>query len=192
MWGSATSSDRLGWRRAVVVCAALPAALAAGTGAATVLVTVEEALRFAFPAATVSRDTLFLTDAQIAAASELADFGQAGPMVTRFVARDGERVVGYAYLDTHRVRTLPETLLVVLTEEGVVRRVEVVAFREPLEYLPRDGWYRQFDGEGLSDDLAVKRRIRPVTGATLTAGATTAAVRRVLAIHVALHGGDPR
>ena len=64
------------------------------------------------------------------------------------------------------------------------------AFREPREYLPRDGWYRQFDGERLTDDLVLKRRIRPITGATLTAGATTAAVRRVLAIHAAVHFGD--
>ena len=41
----------------------------------------------------------------------------------------------------------------------------------------------QYDGEKLDDDLSLKRDIRPVTGATLTARATTEAVRRVLAIH---------
>ncbi|MDH3816392.1 MAG: hypothetical protein OEV48_17995 [Acidobacteriota bacterium] len=35
----------------------------------------------------------------------------------------------------------------------------------------------------MDDELALKRDIRPVTGATLTARATTEAVRRVLAIH---------
>jgi hypothetical protein len=172
----------------LVGAATLAAALAVAADAATVLVTVDEALALAFPAATVSRETLFLTDRQLQAAAELAGGEQPGAMVTRFVARNGDRTLGYGYLDTHRVRTLPETLLVILTEDGLVRRVEVVAFREPLEYLPRDGWYRQFDGQGLSDDLALKRRIRPVTGATLTASATTAAVRRVLAVHAAVCG----
>jgi Na+-translocating ferredoxin:NAD+ oxidoreductase RnfG subunit len=58
-----------------------------------------------------------------------------------------------------------------------------VTFREPLEYMPRKGWYEQYEGQELDDDLALKRNIRPVTGATLTARATTDAVRRVLALH---------
>ena len=68
----------------------------------------------------------------------------------------------------------------------------MVSFREPLDYLPREGWYRQFDGEQLDDDLQLKRDIRPVTGATLTARATTEAVRRVLAIHQVAEGGADR
>jgi Na+-translocating ferredoxin:NAD+ oxidoreductase RnfG subunit len=104
---------------------------------------------------------------------------------------DGQPV-GYAYLDTHRVRTLPETLMVVLEPDGGVRRVEVVVFREPIEYIPRDSWYGQFEGERLSDELALKRDIRPVTGATLTARATTEAVRRVLAIHAVMGTGGDR
>ena len=91
-----------------------------------------------------------------------------------------------ALRDSHRVRTLPETVMVVLGADGTVRRVEVVTFREPLEYMPRRGWYEQYEGQKLDDDLALKRDIRPVTGATLTARATTEAVRRVLAIHAAV------
>ena len=97
-----------------------------------------------------------------------------GGLATRFVARsDRGEIVGYAYVDTHVVRTLPETVLVVIDSAGSVRRVEVVSFREPLDYVPREGWYRQFEGEQLDDDLQLKRDIRPVTGATLTARATT-------------------
>ena len=97
-------------------------------------------------------------------------------------------MVGFAYIDTHRVRTLPETLLVILEVDGSVRRVEVAAFREPLDYKPGDSWYRQFDDEELDRDLSLDRDIRPITGATLTARATTDAVRRVLAIHLAVTG----
>jgi Na+-translocating ferredoxin:NAD+ oxidoreductase RnfG subunit len=82
--------------------------------------------------------------------------------------------------------------MVVIDPSGAVRRVEVVSFREPLDYVPREGWYRQFDGEELDDDLQLKRDIRPVTGATLTARATTDAVRRVLAIHQVAEKGTNR
>ena len=149
-----------------------------------VVVSVEEALDLAFPGATTVRETLFLTDQQVAEAAELSGFDVPSALVTRYEALDeGGVVVGHAYLDTHRVRTLPETVMIAVGPEGGVLRVEVVVFREPIEYVPREGWYRQFDEEKLDDELALKRGIRPVTGATLTARATTEAVRRVLAIH---------
>jgi hypothetical protein len=80
------------------------------------------------------------------------------------------------------VRTLPETLMIVVAADGTLRRVEVLAFREPEDYLPRDTWYGQFEGAPLDRELSHKRRIRGVTGATLTARATTDAVRRVLSL----------
>jgi len=151
---------------------------------ATVLITVEEALELAFPGAITTRQTLFLSDDQRNRAEKESGAEVSSALATRYVAKNAKgAVLGWAYLDTHRVRTLPETLMVVLGVDGAVRRVEVVTFREPLEYMPREGWYGQYEGQTLDDDLALKRDIRPVTGATLTARATTEAVRRVLAIH---------
>jgi hypothetical protein len=175
--------------RLVAILAALTVAAAAAAGA-TVLLSVEEALALAFPDATLVRETLFLTDEQLRDAGEMGGVEIQGALITRYVASDLDGApVGFAYLDTHRVRTLPETLMVAVGADGKVTRVEVVVFREPVEYMPREGWYRQFDGEALDDELAVKRGIRPVTGATLTAHATTEAVRRVLAIHRASAAG---
>jgi len=155
-----------------------------GTAWATVLITVEEALELAFPEATTERQTLFLSDEQRTTVGEESGAEVSSSLATRYVAKGPDGAVrGWAYLDTHRVRTLPETLMVVLDADGTVRRVEVVTFREPLEYMPREGWYEQYKGQELDEDLALKRGIRPVTGATLTARATTEAVRRVLAIH---------
>ncbi len=160
---------------------------------ATVLVTVEQALELAFPGAVIERETLFLDEVQRTAVLDLGGSETSSALATRFVAiDDAGEVIGFAYLDTHLVRTLPETVMVVLDAGGAVRRVEVVTFREPLEYMPREGWYGQYTGRKLNDDLALKRGIRPVTGATLTARATTEAVRRVLAIHVVAGGGETR
>jgi Na+-translocating ferredoxin:NAD+ oxidoreductase RnfG subunit len=58
--------------------------------------------------------------------------------------------------------------------------------------MPREGWYGQYEGRLLDDDLALKRGIRPVTGATLTARATTEAVRRVLALHQVIAKEDEK
>ena len=161
----------------------------AAPAAARVFLTVDEALALAFPQARIERRTVYLTDAQRARAGELAGAEVASAIVHPYVAtRDGE-VVGTAYFDTHRVRTLPETLMVVVDPQGRPARVEVLSFDEPADYLPRKPWYRQFESHTLDDDLALQRDIRPVAGATLTARATTAAVRRVLALHRVIADG---
>ena len=113
--------------------------------------------------------------------------------MTPYHATRNGKDAGTAYFDSHVVRTLPETLMVVVDPQGKVTRVEVLAFAEPEDYLPPGAWYGQFLGQGLSDDLALGHRIRSVTGASLTARATTEAVRRVLAIHQVLQartGGE--
>ena len=150
---------------------------------ATVFLTTEEALDLAFPGCQVERRTVYLTEAQQAAAEREAGVEIPGALVYPYDAICDGEPGGTAYFDTHRVRTLPETLMIVVDPDGEVRRVEILAFREPTEYIPPEPWYRQFLGEKLSDDLRLQGQIRAVTGATLTARATTEAVRRALAIH---------
>lgn len=164
--------------------------LVAGTApaAARVYLTVDEALELAFPGCSVERKTVFLTDEQVAGVGELAGQAVESALVHPYVARCGGGAGGTAYFDTHRVRTLPETVMVVVSPMGEVARIEVLSFQEPPDYLPRDAWYAQFDGRGLDPELELKRGIRPVTGATLTARATTSAVRRVLAVDRVLRG----
>jgi len=162
--------------------------LAAVPAAAKVFVTVDEALKLAFPGCEVARRTAFLTPEQVKRARELAGAEVPSALVTYYVATRGGQPAGTAYFDTHRVRTLPETLMIVVDPQNRVGRIEVISFREPEDYLPRGAWYEQFRGKALDPDLQLKRGIRPVTGATLTARATTDAVRRVLALHQVLAG----
>lgn len=172
--------------RAVPLVVLLSVVLAAPAPAgARVYLTVDEALELAFPDCRVSRETVYLTEEQLERAGELAGEELESALAHPYVARcRGEW--GVAYFDTHRVRTLPETIMVVVGPDGEVARIEVLAFREPPDYIPRDAWYEQFFGRDLGPDLELKRAIRPVTGATLTARATTDAVRRVLALHEVL------
>jgi hypothetical protein len=147
-----------------------------------VLITAEEALQLAFPQAQVEKQQLFLSAPQKAAVEKKLGRPVPGLWVRYRVHGQGQ-VLAWAYLDTHRVRTLPETLLVVVGQGGQVLRVEVLAFAEPPEYRPREEWYRQFRATGLSQPPQLGKNLRPVTGATLTAQATAEAVRRVLAVH---------
>ena len=167
--------------RAAGATAALLGCLAA-PASARVLMTQAEALELAFPGCAVERRTHYLTPQQVERAGELAGEPPRSALVHAYAARCKGRTGGTAYFDTHPVRTLPETVMVVVDEQGRSARVEVLSFQEPPDYLPRDAWYDQFRGKPLDDELRLRRAVRPVTGATLTARATTEAVRRVLAI----------
>lgn len=159
----------------VVACAAAHA---------KVFLSMEEALKLAFPLATVERKSVFLTAAQQREAQRLSgDEAPPSALVVYYVATKDGHEVGTAYFDTHVVRTMPETIMVVVNAAGKASRVEVLSFQEPEEYLPRPRWYEQFQGKTLNDELSMKRGIRPVAGATLTARATIDATRRVLALH---------
>ena len=80
--------------------------------------------------------------------------------------------------------------LISLDADGSLKRIDVTAFLEPPEYRASDRWLRQYNGHLLTDDVMVQRAIRPIAGATLTAGATNAAVRRVLATDSVLEGTE--
>jgi hypothetical protein len=170
------------------------ALLATALAASAQGVTREEALASTFPGATIEAQRLFLTADQQTRAE--ARSGQEVPsaLVARYVARRENQVVGRAYVDTHVVRTKRESLLIALEADGGLRRIDVTAFLEPLEYRAPERWMRQYQGRRLDDDLAIDRAIRPLAGATLTTRATNAAVRRVLALDAVLTrdgNGDP-
>ncbi len=149
----------------------------------------DEALAAVFPGAVVEAERVFLTEQQMVEIAEIAGVEVESGLVARYVATRGDSVLGRAYVDTHVVRTKRESLLIVLEADGSVRRVEVTAFLEPPDYLASQRWLRQYDRRHLDDDMALQRAIRPIAGATLTANATNAAVRRVLAIDQVLEAG---
>jgi Na+-translocating ferredoxin:NAD+ oxidoreductase RnfG subunit len=149
---------------------------------AAALPSQEEALALAFPGAALTRRELVLSETQLAQ----RDPGPGRAVV--YEARKDGRLVGVGFFDTHRVRTQPETVLVAIAADGRILRVEVVAFKEPLEYMARGAWVRQFDRQGLDTDLALGRGIKPLAGATLTATALTDAARRALALYRVVYG----
>jgi len=91
--------------------------------------------------------------------------------------------IGWVYFDSHRVRTLAETLAIVIDLDGKIKEVRVLSFDEPEEYLPKAKWFDTFKDRRLGPGLELHREIPMVTGATLSARAATDSVRRILKIH---------
>ncbi len=168
--------------------AVLLAAVCSGGGAdAKVFYSRSEALDLAFPQADrVEGHTYALDDDQVARVETLARCPMDTKLVKMYTGWKGGEVVGYAFIDLHTVRTLPEAFLVVLDPEGAVRTLRVLAFHEPLDYLPAGRWYQQFERKSIDDPLRLGRDIHGILGATLSARAVSASVRRVLAFYEVL------
>jgi len=175
----------------VAVVAALgAAAVAAAPAHAKVFHSQREGLRLAFPDADrLETRTYILTATQAEAIEDRGHAPLESRIVKLHVGLRGEEVLGYALIDVHRVRTLPEAFLVVLSPEGTVQSLRVLAFHEPLDYLPTDRWYRQFEGRSAGDRLRVGDDLHGVVGATLSTRAVADAVRRALAIQSVLVDG---
>ena len=151
------------------------------------LLSQKKALELAFPHGAPERRTAFLSEDQIRAVQSGARSKLESLVWTYYAgAAPGDEGV-VAYFETHPVRTMDETFMVVVGPDGRVRFVEMLAFAEPDDFLAPPRWLKQFDGRPLDDELALRRGLRNITGATLTAEAVAQGVRRVLAVHQALH-----
>lgn len=159
---------------------------------ALVLKLPESAVKDAFPEATnIEIKNIVLTEEQIKKAESIYKKRIDDRLVSFYVGKKGEEILGYAVIDTHIVRTKPETFMVVIGPNGEVRSIEIIAFYEPMEYMPTEKWLNLFNGINLNSGLRVKRDIPNITGATLSAIAITEGVRKILAIHKVLFGNSP-
>lgn len=145
------------------------------------------AMKLAFPQATrVERRHIYPTADQLATMGKICRCKPPGKLLTVYVGHRDGKTLGYAYIDTHRVRTLPETFMVVLDASGKVQAVHILAFHEPPEYQPPPRWLAQFKGRRGGQDLRVRGGIAGLAGSTLSAYAITGATRRILVIHSVL------
>jgi len=161
--------------------------LVAVSSEARVLLTQEQALGAVFPGG-AKREKFFLTPRQLAAAKSESGVDFNDQLIVRYAGPDGR----YAYFDTHRVRTMPETVMIVVKADGSIDRIDILSFDEPTDYFPKPRWIDQLRGRKLDRELALDRGVRPISGASLTGRAIVNASRKVLALHHVLAGVTPR
>ena len=146
--------------------------------------TFPEAIQSVFPQAdNLKRRSVYLTPEQLKRAVQYAN----EPIDTAFLVvyeiTKAGKLIGYAYLDTHRVRTLNETVLICIDEKERILHIEQLSFAEPQEYMASDAFLSLFHGQTLSPALSLKGNIPTITGSTLTCSVLTSSARRVLALH---------
>ncbi|MCO6430944.1 MAG: FMN-binding protein [Deltaproteobacteria bacterium] len=147
----------------------------------------DEALELAFPEHNrIEKQTFVMTGAQKEEVEKAAKVRIESNLFTFYKGYKEDQLLGYAAIDTHMVRSMTETFMVVLTPEGASLKTVILAFNEPPEYIASQRWLDQFNGKNLDNRLWPGQEIHGIVGSTLTANAMTAGVRKILALHKVL------
>ena len=143
----------------------------------------QEAMELAFGTeAKVERLSLFLKDDEVQRIEQLARVKLDSALFTFYVGKKEGEILAYAAIETHKVRTKPETLLVVLSPQGDLVHVHTLAFHEPPEYQPSARWYAQLFNLPL-EEISFRKKVQGISGATLSSRAALDSVRKVLAVY---------
>lgn len=152
-------------------------------GVSKIFYSKEEAMVLAFGEdAQVETLPLFPDDQQKAVIEKEAKVKLDSGLFTYYVGKQKNKILGYAAIETITVRTKPETLLIVLTPEGELKKMVTLAFHEPPEYQPPERWFDQLSGRPL-EEMDFNRGVQGVAGATLSTRAAVNSVRKVLSIY---------
>lgn len=152
-------------------------------GFAEVYYSKEEAFELAFgKGAVIENLPVFLTDEQTAAVEKLALVKLDSQLFTFFEGRKNGQLLGYAAIESHTVRTQPETLLIVLSPKGELTKAEILAFHEPPEYKPPTAWFERLYRQPVAD-LRMNQGVDAISGATLSSKASLEGIRKAMAVH---------
>jgi hypothetical protein len=163
------------------VCAVVLLA-AAGNVAARLYYSKEEAFEQAFgTGAAIEALPVFLTDEQVTAIEQKAKAKLDSQLFTFYEGRRDGKLLGYAAIESHTVRTQAETVLFVLSPQGELTKTLILAFHEPPEYQPPARWLAKLSGKKV-EELVMNYGIDGISGATLSVRSELESARKVMLI----------
>lgn len=146
-------------------------------------VDIKEIIRSICPKTTsIEKKTLLLSKEQAKAIMDKAHMKLPSKIVRLYLAKNGTSTLCYGIILSRKVRTKKAAILYMISPEGTIQTIEILAFAEPPEFIPKREWMLQFRGKSISDPLRVGRDIPTITGATLSARNVTDGARLALAI----------
>lgn len=157
----------------------------------TVYYSKDEAFELAFGAGSeIEEIPVFLTDEQTAEIEKTALTKVDSKLFTFYAGKKQGKILGYAAIESHTVRTQPETMIIVLSPNGELTRTEILAFHEPPEYQPPARWFERLYHRAAAE-LRLNQGVDGISGATLSSRAGLDSIRKVMAIFkIAMREGD--
>ena len=130
----------------------------------------------------VAKKNILLTIAKADVVHKQAQMKKGSKIFRTFTISKDDKNIAYAILISRPVRTKDAAILYMISPQGVIENVEVVAFNEPPEFTPSRQYIDQFKGKTNQDTLRVGKDIPTVTGATMGARNVTDGARLALAV----------
>lgn len=96
--------------------------------------------------------------------------------------KDGQ-LLGYGILVNKKVRSKNAVVIYLISNDSILKSIEIIAFNEPPEYLPSKKWNSQFENIPTEKMLRVSKEIPTITGATLSARTITDSSRLAFALY---------
>jgi Na+-translocating ferredoxin:NAD+ oxidoreductase RnfG subunit len=161
-------------------------AFAAGANSfAAQYLSVADAQRVCFPEADrFESSDLDLSDEQAARISRICSQKVRARKVKVWIAKSGDKLLGYFVLDAVIGKHLLIDYAVALAPDGTVKQVEILEYRERYGgQVSQLEWRKQFAGKRSQAELKFDSAITNVTGATLSCRHVTEGVQKVLAIY---------
>lgn len=131
----------------------------------------------------ISKKNILLSSKQAAAITKEAKVALDTKIFRVFKAVEGSNILGYGVLVSKKVRSKNAVILYMISHNSTLKSIEIIAFNEPLEYLPSTTWNSQFENVETSKMLRLSKDIPTITGATLSARSVTDGSRVAFAFY---------
>ncbi len=150
------------------------------------LISPFDAIKLSYPHENVNivKKNLLLTKREASEVSKRAHVALKTKIYRIFTVSDVNTIRAFGVLISKKVRSKNAAVLYLIdAQSSTIKSIEVVAFHEPLEYLPSSTWLQQFYGKKHSDVLRTGQTIPAITGATMSARTLTNGARLALALY---------
>ena len=151
---------------------------------AKLLISPFDAMKLHFgEAAKIEKSSILLTADEAKKVTQLAQHKLKTKIYKTFRASLNGKLLGHGILVLSKVRSKETAILSIIGTDGVLKTIEIIAFNEPMEYLPSKNWIEVLNNKTLSPTLAVGKDIPSISAATMSARAATNSARIALAIY---------
>ncbi|HIM94474.1 MAG TPA: FMN-binding protein [Campylobacterales bacterium] len=131
---------------------------------------------------TVEKKSIILTKEEAKAIQTKAQAKLNSKIVQLFKVKENDKEIGYGVVLKRKVRTKKTAVLYIIDTNQTIKSIEILSFKEPLEYKPNDAWQEVFKGKNSDDMLISGKDIPTISGATMSAQGITDMSRIALAI----------
>lgn len=133
--------------------------------------------------ADVTEKSIILNKEQKQAIQKAAKTKLDSSIIRTYKVSDGSQHLAYAILLSNKIRSKNGVYLYTVNAKDLLESIEVVAFNEPLEYMPSDTWKKQFVNTATTQHLNIPKNISTITGATLSARSITESANIAMQIY---------